>query len=63
MKIEVFEKWRKGNGKFLELKGVKGNNLKNVSVKILLGIFCCVIGVLGSGKLILINEILYFILW
>jgi excinuclease ABC subunit A len=53
---------RKGNGKFLELKGATGNNLKNVSVKFPLGTFICVTGVSGSGKSTLINETLYPIL-
>ena len=49
---------RKPNGKWLEIKGAKENNLKNVSVKIPLGVFTCVTGVSGSGKSTLINEIL-----
>ncbi|MBV8255230.1 MAG: excinuclease ABC subunit UvrA [Chitinophaga sp.] len=53
---------RKGNGNSLELKGVTGNNLKNVSVKFPLGTFLCVTGVSGSGKSTLINETLYPIL-
>jgi excinuclease ABC subunit A len=53
---------RKGNGKFLELKGATGNNLKSVDVKIPLGTFCCITGVSGSGKSTLINETLYPIL-
>ncbi len=53
---------RKGNGKFLELKGATGNNLKNVSLKLPLGVFICVTGVSGSGKSTLINETLYPIL-
>ncbi|WP_343671314.1 excinuclease ABC subunit UvrA [Chitinophaga sp.] len=53
---------RKGNGKYLELKGATGNNLKNVSVKFPLGTFICVTGVSGSGKSTLINETLYPIL-
>lgn len=61
-KIEIPEKRRKGNGKFLELQGANGNNLKNVSIKIPLGTFCCVTGVSGSGKSTLINETLYPIL-
>ncbi|MEM9820122.1 MAG: excinuclease ABC subunit UvrA [Bacteroidota bacterium] len=61
-KIEVPQKRRKGNGDFLELKGAKGNNLKNVNIKIPLGTFCCVTGVSGSGKSTLINETLYPIL-
>ncbi len=61
-KIEVPKKRRKGSGKFLELKGATGNNLKNVSVKFPLGRFICVTGVSGSGKSTLINETLYPIL-
>ncbi len=60
--IETPKKRRKGNGDFLELKGATGNNLKNVSIKIPLGTFCCVTGVSGSGKSTLINETLYPIL-
>ncbi|MEZ5040934.1 MAG: excinuclease ABC subunit UvrA [Saprospiraceae bacterium] len=61
-KIEVPKKRRKGNGHFLELTGATGNNLKDVSIKIPLGIFCCITGVSGSGKSTLINETLYPIL-
>ena len=50
---------RKGNGKFIELKGVKTNNLKNVNLKIPLGTFTCVTGVSGGGKSSLILETLY----
>lgn len=57
--VPVPEKRRKGNGKFLEIKGASQNNLKNVNVKIPLGKFVCVTGVSGSGKSSLINEILY----
>ncbi|MEL6836157.1 MAG: excinuclease ABC subunit UvrA [Bacteroidota bacterium] len=53
---------RKGSGKFLELKGASGNNLKEVNIKIPLGTFTCVTGVSGSGKSTLINETLYPIL-
>lgn len=60
--IFLLEECCKGFGKFIEFKGVSGNNFKDVDIKILLGIFICVMGVLGSGKLMLINEILYFIL-
>jgi excinuclease ABC subunit A len=60
--IPVPKERRKGNGKFLELKGATGNNLKNVSVKLPLGTFICVTGVSGSGKSTLINETLYPIL-
>ncbi len=58
-KIEVPEKRRKGNGKFIEIKGASQNNLKNIDVKIPLGELVCVTGVSGSGKSSLINEILY----
>ncbi|MFS0836323.1 excinuclease ABC subunit UvrA [Paenibacillus sp. 1P03SA] len=50
---------RKPNGKWLEIKGAKENNLRNVSAKFPLGVFTCVTGVSGSGKSTLINEILY----
>lgn len=60
--IPIPEKRRKGNGNILELKGASGNNLKNVSIKIPLGTFCCITGVSGSGKSTLINETLYPIL-
>ncbi|RXT04020.1 excinuclease ABC subunit UvrA [Ammoniphilus sp. CFH 90114] len=53
---------RKPNGKWLEIKGAKENNLKNVSVKIPLGLFTCVTGVSGSGKSTLVNEILHKVL-
>ena len=50
---------RQGNGKFIELNGVKGNNLRNVNVKFPLGELILVTGVSGSGKSTLINETLY----
>ncbi len=49
---------RKGNGKFITIKGAAENNLKNIDVKIPLGTFTCITGVSGSGKSSLINEIL-----
>ncbi|MEO7982517.1 MAG: excinuclease ABC subunit UvrA [Bacteroidota bacterium] len=61
-KIAVPAERRKGNGKFLELKGAKGNNLQNVEAKFPLGEFICVTGVSGSGKSTFINETLYPIL-
>ncbi|HVS96614.1 MAG TPA: excinuclease ABC subunit UvrA [Puia sp.] len=60
--IAVPPERRKGNGKFLELKGAKGNNLKNVDVKFPLGKLNVITGVSGSGKSTLINETLYPIL-
>jgi excinuclease ABC subunit A len=62
LKIEIPAERRKGNGKFLTLKGATGHNLKNVDLKIPLGTFCCVTGVSGSGKSSLINHTLYPIL-
>ena len=59
LKIEVPKKRRKGNGKFLKIKGASENNLKNINVDIPLGKFVCVTGVSGSGKSSLVNEILY----
>lgn len=61
--IEIPKKRRKGTGKFLELKGAKENNLKNINVKFPLGTFTCVTGVSGSGKSTLINQILTRILY
>ena len=45
--------------KYIEIKGARANNLKNIDVKIPLGIMTCITGVSGSGKSSLINEILY----
>ena len=60
--ITVPKERRPGNGKFIELKGAKGNNLRNVDIKFPLGKFIVVTGVSGSGKSTLINETLYPIL-
>ncbi|HEW91586.1 MAG TPA: excinuclease ABC subunit UvrA [Thermotogaceae bacterium] len=57
--IPLREDRRKGNGKFLTIKGVKHNNLKNITVKFPLGTLICVTGVSGSGKSSLITETLY----
>ena len=59
IKIPVPKKRRKSNGKSIEIIGARENNLKDVNVKIPLGIFNCVTGVSGSGKSSLINEVLY----
>jgi len=61
-KIEIPRHRRDGNGKFLELIGASGNNLKEVDIKIPLGCFIGVSGVSGSGKSSLINETLMPIL-
>ena len=58
-KIEVPKKRRKGNGKFIEIKGAKENNLKNINVKFPLGKLVLVTGVSGSGKSSLVNGILH----
>ena len=50
---------RKSDGRFIEIIGAAGNNLKDVDVKIPLGLFTVVTGVSGSGKSTLINDILY----
>lgn len=57
--IQIPEVRRKGNGKFLEIIGASGHNLKNVDLKLPLGKFVCVTGVSGSGKSSLINGTLH----
>jgi len=57
--IEIPEKTREGNGKFIKIIGARQNNLKNIDVDIPLGKMVCVTGVSGSGKSSLINEIFY----
>ena len=56
--IEVPSSRRKGNGKFITIKGASGNNLKDIDLNIPLGKFICVTGVSGSGKSSLINGTL-----
>jgi excinuclease ABC subunit A len=60
--IVVPEQRRKGNGKWLELKGASGHNLQKVDLKIPLGTFTGVTGVSGGGKSSLINHTLYPVL-
>ena len=58
IKIPVPSERRKPTG-FLKIKGARENNLKNIDVKVPLGIMTCITGVSGSGKSSLTNEILY----
>ena len=58
LRVPVPEKRRKPTG-FITVKGAKENNLKNIDVKVPLGVFTCVTGVSGSGKSSLVNEIIY----
>ncbi|MCP4726482.1 MAG: excinuclease ABC subunit UvrA [bacterium] len=58
-KIEIPEKRKKGNDKYLSLQGLRGNNLKDIDVNFPLGTFICITGVSGSGKSTMINETLF----
>ncbi len=58
-KIEIPQNRRKSNNEFLQVIGARENNLKNINVKIPLGLFTCVTGVSGAGKTSLIIDCLY----
>lgn len=58
IKIDVPKKRRKISNGYIEIKGARENNLKNINVKFPIGVFTCVTGVSGSGKSTLVNGIL-----
>ncbi len=62
LRIELPKTRRQSNGGWIEMVGAKGNNLKNVTLRLPLGTMVCVTGVSGSGKSTLIHETLYPIL-
>lgn len=59
LKMDIPEKRRSGNGKFISLSGVTEHNLKDVSIKVPLGTFTCITGVSGSGKSTLMSDVLF----
>ena len=59
LQIELPEHRRELTDRYISIYGAKQNNLKNVDVKIPLGVITCITGVSGSGKSSLVNEVLY----
>ena len=59
LKMDIPEKRRPGNGKFIHIKNACEHNLKGINVDIPLGTFTCITGVSGSGKSTLMSDILY----
>lgn len=59
LKMNIPEKRRTGNGKFLTVKNVTEHNLKGVNIEVPLGTFTCITGVSGSGKSTLMSDVIY----